>query len=252
MDQIVDAVPGLPTLDGPVPLMVEQLVDVLQLFDALVPVTEQVIDVPKILPVDVPLRTSVREPQLAEQLVEVPTVVSYSSLSQRTVEQTVDNPASRGRGRSGGLQGFFPGQGSTAAVVDIPVHRGDLQGFLPGQGSTASSSHSPDAENEAGVGVFRTFPRLKKSAASAAIPSPIVPASVSSWTRAAYEDLDAADEPAELEDDAEPLIEEEEDPSGWSVAPSASGRPFFWHRISRRSVWKLPPGASVRKKKGRR
>ena len=78
-----------------------------------------------------------------------------------------------------------------------------------------------------------------------------MPASVSSWTRAAYEDLDAADEPAELEEDAEPLIEEEEeDPSGWSVAPSASGRPFFWHRISRRSVWHLPPGASVRKKKG--
>ena len=67
----------------------------------------------------------------------------------------------------------------------------------------------------------------EKSAASAAIPSPIVPASVSSWTRAAYEDLDAADEPAELEDDAEPLIEEEEDPSGSSVAPSASGRPLF-------------------------
>ena len=41
MDQIVDAVPGLPTLDGPVPLMVEQLVDVLQLFDALIPVAEQ-------------------------------------------------------------------------------------------------------------------------------------------------------------------------------------------------------------------
>ena len=43
MDQIVDAVPGLPTLDGPVPLMVEQLVDVLQLFDALIPVAEQVV-----------------------------------------------------------------------------------------------------------------------------------------------------------------------------------------------------------------
>ena len=79
-----------------------------------------------------------------------------------------------------------------------------------------------------------------------------MPASVSSWTRAAYEDLDAADEPAELEDDAELLIEEEDDPSDWSVAPSASGRPFFWHRISRRSVWKLPPGASVKKKKERR
>ena len=138
------------------------------------------------------------------------------------------------------------------ATVDIPVPRGDLQGFLPGQGSTASSSHSPDAENEAGVGVFSHFSPWEKSAASAAIPSPIVPASVSSWTRAAYEDLDAADELAELEDDAGPLVEEEEDPSGWSVAPSASGRPFFWHRISRRAVWKLPPGASVRKKKGRK
>ena len=79
-----------------------------------------------------------------------------------------------------------------------------------------------------------------------------MPASVSSWTRAAYEDLDAADEPAELEEDAEPLIEEEEDPSGWSVSQSASGRLYFWHRISRRSVWHLPPGASARKKKGRR
>ena len=88
---------------------------------------------------------------------------------------------------------------------------------------------------------FSHFSPWEKSAASAAIPNPIVPASVSSWTRAAYEDLDAADEPAELEDDAELLVEEEEDPSGWSVSLSASGRPYFWHRISRRSVWKLPP-----------
>ena len=48
VDQIVDAVPGLPTLDGPVP-------------------------------------------QLAEQLVEVPTIVSFSSF-QRIMEQTVDIP----------------------------------------------------------------------------------------------------------------------------------------------------------------
>ena len=42
---------------------------------------------PKILPFDVPMRTVVRVPQLAEQLVEVPTIVSYSSL-QWTVEHT--------------------------------------------------------------------------------------------------------------------------------------------------------------------
>ena len=157
VDQIVVTAPVLPILDVPVPLMGEQLVDVLRFFDTLCPVAEQVIDVPKISLEDIPARRLCREPQLVEQLVEVPTVVSYSSFLQRTVEQTVDNPATRGRGRRRGLQGFFPGQSTTAAAVDIPVPRGDLQGFLPGQGSTASSSHSPDA-NEACVGVFRTFP----------------------------------------------------------------------------------------------
>ena len=79
-----------------------------------------------------------------------------------------------------------------------------------------------------------------------------MPRHVSSWTPAAYEVLEAADEPAELEEDAELLIEEEEDPSGWSVSQSASGRPYYWHRSSRCSVWHLPPGASARKKKERR
>ena len=119
MDQIVDAVPGLPTLDGPVPLMVEQLVDVLQLFDALILVAEQVIDVPKIFIERIPPRTSVREPQLAEQLVEVPTIVSFSSL-QRIMEQTVDIPVPQGGGRHADLQGFLRGQSSTGVeqIVD--------------------------------------------------------------------------------------------------------------------------------------
>ena len=146
--------PRLPILDVPVPLIGEQLVDVLRFFNTLCPV-------PKISLEDIPARRLCRVPQLVEQLVEVPTVVSYSSFLQRTVEQTVDNPASRGRGLRGGIEGFFPGQGSTAAVVDIPVPRGDLQGFLPGQGSIASSS-SLIAANEAGQGVFRTFPHGNK------------------------------------------------------------------------------------------
>ena len=48
MDQIVDTAPALPILDVPVPLMGEQLVDVLHFFNTLFPVAEQVIDVPKI------------------------------------------------------------------------------------------------------------------------------------------------------------------------------------------------------------
>ena len=67
-----------------------------------------VIDVPEISLEDINARRLCRVPQLVEQLVEVPTVVSYSSLLQRTVEQHVDNPASRGRGRLAGLQGSLP------------------------------------------------------------------------------------------------------------------------------------------------
>ena len=109
----VDQIDAVPTLDGPVLLMVEQLVDVLQLFDALIPVAEQDIDVPNIFIERIPPRTLPREPQLAEQLVEVPTIVSFSSL-QRIMEQTVDIAVPQGGGRIAGPQGFFPGQSSTA------------------------------------------------------------------------------------------------------------------------------------------
>ena len=69
----------------PVPQMVEQLPETVQFFASLSPVPEQVIEVPKSLPHDVPMRRFCREPQLVEQLVEVPTIVSFSSL-QRTVK----------------------------------------------------------------------------------------------------------------------------------------------------------------------
>ena len=98
--------------------MGEQLVDVLRFFEALIPVAEQVIDVPKIIIERIPPRTLVREPQLVEQLVEVPTIVSYSSLLQRTVEQHVDIPVPGGGGRLAGLQGSLPGQSSTAPTVE--------------------------------------------------------------------------------------------------------------------------------------
>ena len=48
VDQIVDAVPGFPQLDVPVPQVMEQLPDVLRLFATRLPVVaERVIDVPK-------------------------------------------------------------------------------------------------------------------------------------------------------------------------------------------------------------
>ena len=129
-------------------------------------VPEQVIEVPKILSYDFPPRRWCRDTQLVEQLVEVPTTVSNSSLFQRTVEQHVDTPVPGDGGRpSFGLQGFSSGQRSTASpsrkriseriveqIVD-PVSRGGLHG--------SSSSHSPAGDeeraDEPGKGVFLHF-----------------------------------------------------------------------------------------------
>ena len=123
--------------------------DIEQFFRAHSHDLEQVIEVPKILPFDVPIRTAVRVPQLAEQLVEVPTIVSCSSI-HRTVDQHVDIPVPGGGGSSSGLQGFSPGQSSTVTpsskkriseriVEQIvgPVSSGGLYGSLSGQGSSS-------------------------------------------------------------------------------------------------------------------
>ena len=62
-----------------------------------------VIAVPKISLDRIPQRCPRRRPRKAEQLVEVPTIISYSSL-QRAAEQTVDIPVPQvRRGGGGGL-----------------------------------------------------------------------------------------------------------------------------------------------------
>ena len=127
-------------LDAPVLQMVEQLPDVHHFFASCLPiVAEQVIDVPKIILENISSRRFCREPQLAEQLVEVPTVQSPSFIRML---QNVDTPVPHGgRGASGGLQGFLPGfSAPVERTVDIPAHRSGvrrLQGFLPEQSATA-------------------------------------------------------------------------------------------------------------------
>ena len=86
-------------LDAPVLQMVEQLPDVHHFFATCLPVVaEQVIDVPKIILENIPSRRLCRDTQLAEQLVEVPTIVSYSSLL-RNMDHNVDIPVLGGGGR---------------------------------------------------------------------------------------------------------------------------------------------------------
>ena len=106
-------------------------------------------------------------------------------------------------------------------IVDIPVPRGAPHDLHQDPLRATGSSGLPGTANQ---GFFCTFPRDKKSATSAAVRSPSVPASVSSWTRAACEDLDSADEPATQQNNNEELLFEEEDyPSGWFVSKAASG-----------------------------
>ena len=151
-----------------------------------------------------------RQPQTAEQLVEVPTIISFSSL-QLTVEQNVGIPVVGGSGAGGGLSGFLPGQFFFTAeqIVDNPVPRpggaGGLQGLPRGQSSTAfseqiaefpdpsggrqdfqpvqgSAASSSDSPGQAGQGGLSTFPRKKKSAKIPRTQGSELGAHSSSWT----------------------------------------------------------------------
>ena len=159
VEQIVDSPQVVPSLDVPVPQRENQLVEACRHLD--LPIPEQAIEVPKISSSRQSHRRRVRfAEQTAEQLVEVPTIISYSSL-RWIVEQNVDIPAPLGRGRSRGGLGFHPGQSSTAfrgadhrsgtaeQIVDIPALRG-------GQDLTSSASSS-GLPGTASHGVFSTY-----------------------------------------------------------------------------------------------
>ena len=199
-------------LDAPVPHKGVELADNLKCVDLQAPI-EQVIDVPKIFLDSILPRSVLRRPQTAEQLVEVPTIVAFSSLQQRTDELIVNIPVpGRGGGGRGGFQGSHPGQSSTAGVaeqiVEIPG-RGDPQGFLPRQSTLQRTVEQlvdiPVAaggglqnfrfgqglfafsRNEAGHGDLRTSALDVRSARFARSSSARVHRRLSSWTPAAYE-----------------------------------------------------------------
>ena len=183
VEQRIEHTPYVQILDALVPQKVEQLVDFFKDLDSHVPV--QVIEVPKISQ-DIILQRSVNlVPQMAEQLVEVPTLLSVAVLQQRTAEQIVGIP-----GRHGRLQGLsqdrtqqrlrlsrlltfllpveifkvfaqdrvqqrfqsrtFPLQLHVVVVFTV---------FLPFK---APQWLFPVSLGDADEGVFRTFPRVKK------------------------------------------------------------------------------------------
>ena len=105
----------------PVLQMVEQRVEVLSFPRSSLPaVAEQVTEVPALsLPVCAVQRVVPLEPQMAEQMEEVPTALSVAVLQQQTVLQAVDVPVPhRGGGRR--LQGSLPEQDPTASGLTSP------------------------------------------------------------------------------------------------------------------------------------
>ena len=109
MEDMENVCPFVQILVLPVPQMVDTVLEFFRLLD--LPVAEQVIEVPKVSSSSCPSRAVLKAPQVVEQLVEVPAVLTLSSL-QQTAEQIVDIPVLRGRGRR--RQGFLPGQASSA------------------------------------------------------------------------------------------------------------------------------------------
>ena len=122
LTDVMRVAPMVQILDAPVPQMVDNETDGFRVMDR--PIAEQVIAVPKIVASSCPSRV--------EHLVEVPTVVSLSSMQQLTAEQNVDIPVPRTRGDHRGFHGSLPGSGSSQRtveqLVDFPFG-GGLRGF---------------------------------------------------------------------------------------------------------------------------
>ena len=188
--------------DVPVPQMMEQLPNIVQIFAAL-----------SLVPHVVPPRRLCRDTQLAEQLVEVPTKISchmilvyHSFMAQRTVEQNVDIPAVGGIGTGVGPSGFLPGQSSSVTaeqIVDIPVPHGGRHDLSP---SSADFSNPPDTANQV---VFRTFSPPEKSAKIPSHSTQRVPRSASSSELSAHQMARAA-RPQDFSDDGNIFREDEE------------------------------------------
>ena len=116
VEQNVEPVRVVPVLDAPVSQMVDQAAEVVRFFVSLPVVAEQVIEVPTIIPEDpIPQRALLRAPQLAEQLVEVPTTPSYGGGGKHELCFSSSTPPGQG-----GIQILAAATGAEA-VVDVSV-----------------------------------------------------------------------------------------------------------------------------------
>ena len=106
VEQLADIAPMVQILDSPEPQMVAQLLEVFRLLDTQLP-DEQAILVPKISCSPCPSRSRVPEPQSAEQLVEVPTVLTPTRIVLQIAQQIVDTPLEEDEDSSDELLEYF-------------------------------------------------------------------------------------------------------------------------------------------------
>ena len=217
----------------PVLQMVEQHVEVLSFLRSSLPaVAEQVIEVPALsLPVCAVQRVVPLEPQMAEQSVEVPTVLSVAVL----VVVVVFKVLSQNRVQ----QHLVPCRSLTSPFVEAftvlsqdriqqrPVSSRSLTFLLEANkiftSVRAQQLHPLALRMILQVG-FSTFPRDKKSVRVAASPSARAPRHVSSWTPAAYGETIGSVE--------------------W-VSVSEGGKTHYWNRRSNETFWNPPEGTKV-------
>ena len=166
--------PMVQFLDSPVPQMVDTVLEFFRALD--LPVGEQVIAVPQISTERVSQRLVERRlPQMVEQLVEGPTVLTPTRIALQIAEQLVNIPVPQVSVSGGGHQGSLSGQGSVGEqIVDNPVLRGRgkrrVQGFLPEQRTTAQSVEQtvdiPASSGRGRRGGHQGLPRGQGSTAS--------------------------------------------------------------------------------------
>ena len=155
MEQFGELAPMVQIPDALVPQTVDKLEDVLKIVDLFVPVQE--VEVPKISSLYCPPpRRVLPEPQSAEQLAEVPTVLP----PLRIAEQIVGIPVPRGL-----VQHFLTEQSSTATPSLERISEQNVEQIVdisPGGGLGQGSASSAGAADEDFTGVFRIFPHGKK------------------------------------------------------------------------------------------
>ena len=237
VEDLGELAPLVQILDLPVSQTVDFVADALRILDR--PMAEQVIEVPKISCSPCPSRSLIPEPQSAEQLVEVPTVLS----PLRIAEQIVGIPVPRGRG-----QGSLPGQSTTAThssgkriserileqIVDFPERTVEqIVDISPGDGLGLGSASSAGVVDEDFTGRGALFP-MEKVRSAGQVVSAQLGEHVSSSTLSAHQ-MPHAGEPVD---------------SGGSdvwvgLHDGDTDQSYFWNRRTRETTWRAPLGVEV-------